>query len=162
MEQAAAPEEHAPTRRLSATARIGLAAVLATVVARILLGSFVVNDWEGWGTFVGFSLAVIVEGLVLGGLVFGVGVRLGSRGSEGRRVVAALVFGLLAVLSLAIPYSAPQPVIGAAAIALAVPTTRHGRARSASAGLLLGLVTITLWVAFMVFAVVTGDWPVNY
>ncbi|HSI97470.1 MAG TPA: hypothetical protein VK926_03840, partial [Gaiellaceae bacterium] len=119
-----------PARRLSLTARIGLAAVMTAVAARILLGSFVVNDWEGWGTFLSFAVTAVVEGLVLGGLVFGLAVRLASRGSNRRRAVAALVLGVLGVLALAIPYSAPQPIIGAAAVALGLPALQRGGSSS--------------------------------
>jgi hypothetical protein len=164
MEQPAPAAATPSRRRVSRTARIGLVAVAAAVAARILLGNFVVNDWEGWGTFVGNAFAAVVEGVVLGGLVFGVVVRLAAKRRGRAPAITALVLGLLGALALAAPYSAPQPIFGAAAVALGLLAHEQPDAGSLSArpAIALGLMVIGVWAAFMVYAVSTGDWPVDY
>lgn len=151
----------AAPRGLSRTARIAVAVVAAAIVARVVLGSFVVNEWEGWGTFVAFAVAAVVEGLFLGALVFGV-VAIAARRRGRFPAVAATVLGLLAAASLAVPYSAPQPIIGAGAVALGlVGADRQRASRASRAAVALGLLVIAVWVVFLVFAVATDDWPVQ-
>jgi hypothetical protein len=153
-------------RRLSREAKLGAVAVAAVVTARIVIGSFVVNEWEGWGTFLSFAITAAVEGIVLGALVFGLLVRLAVRSHGTRPAVTALIVGILAALSLAIPYSAPQPIIGMGALALGLaardrPESRPGLLRLAGVGIALGLLVITAWISFVFFTIVTGDWPVS-
>lgn len=152
-------------RGLSREARLGIVAVAGVVTARIVIGSFVVNEWEGWGTFLSFAVAATVEGIVLGALMFGLLVRLAARSRGTRPAGAAFVVGVLAVLSLAIPYSVPQAIIGTAAVALGLagrrPEGRIGSSRLAGGGIALGLIAILGWIWFVVFTIVTGDWPVG-
>ena len=105
-------------RRLSRGAKIGLVTVGAVVGIRIVVGNLVINDWEGWGTFFVVATTLLVEGLVLGGLVFGLLVRLAARSRNPHPAVAALITGVLSVLSFAISYSAHQAILGAGAVAL--------------------------------------------
>lgn len=150
--------------KLSRTGRIGVAAVAGVVLTRVVLGNFVVNDWEGWGTFVPTAIGAIVEGLLLGLVLFGLVVRLAAKSRGRRPAITACVLGILGLLALAIPYSAPQPILGAAAVALALVAAERGEAsrRTAAVGMASGLAVITVWLAFMAVAVATGDWPVNY
>jgi len=154
-----------PQRRLSREAKIGVVAVGTVIATRILLGNFVVNEWEGWSVFIPTAIGAVIEGLVLGGLVFGLLVRIAARGRGARPGVTALVVGVLAILSLAIPYSAPQVILGAAAVALGLAAVERGdngrRARLGRAGIALGSLVIVTWTAFMGFAIATGDWPVG-
>jgi hypothetical protein len=87
----------------SREAKIGVTAVAAVVAARIVIGNFVFNEWEGFGVFLGNALGAVVEGLILGGVFFGLLVRLAARSRARRLAVAAFVTSVLAVLSLAIP-----------------------------------------------------------
>jgi len=150
-------------RRLSREAKIGLAVVGAVVAIRIVGGNFIANDWEGWGTFVPTAIGAAIEGLVLWGLVFGVLVRLSARSRGDRPGVVAATIGVLAVLSLAIPYSAPQAVLGAGAVALGlVAVDRPERPLSQPLGkvaVALGLLVIAAWLSFVAFTFVTGEWP---
>jgi hypothetical protein len=153
-------------RRLSREAKLGVVAVAAVVTARIVIGSFIVNEWEGWGTFLSFAITAAVEGIVLGALVFGLLVRLAVRSRGARPAVAAFVLGILAVLSLAIPYSAPQAIVGTAAVAVGLaararPDRGRGSVRLAGGGIALGLLVILAWISFVVFTIATGDWPVG-
>lgn len=153
-------------RRLSREAKLGVVAVAAVVTARIVIGSFVVNEWEGWGTFLSFAITAAVEGIVLGALVFGLLVRLAARSRGSRPAVTAFVVGILAALSLAIPYSAPQAIVGTAAVALGLaardrPESRPRSLRLAGVGIALGLLVILAWISFVIFTIATGDWPVG-
>ena len=150
--------------RLSRQAKIGIGAVGAVVALRGVLGNFVVNEWEGWSVFLGTALATVVEGLVLGGVVFGLLVRLAARSRARRAAVAALTTSFVGVLSLAVPYSAPQAIIGAAAVALGLTARGRGdasphAARIASTAIGIGLLVIAVWLSFVAFTVATGEWP---
>jgi voltage-gated potassium channel Kch len=92
-------------------------------------------------------------------------VRIAARSRGARPSVTALVVGVLALLSLAIPYSAPQVILGAAAVALGLVAVERGdNGRGATlgrAGIALGSLVIATWTTFMGFAIATGDWPVG-
>lgn len=164
MDQAQRSSTVATTQRWLSPTRIGIAAVAATVVTRIILGNLVVNDWEDWSTFAGNAVGAVVEGLILGGIVFGLIVRLAQRNQRRRAELTGFVVGLVAVLTLAIPYSAPQPILGAAAVALGLVALDRGAEsrRMAVLAIVFGTVVIAVWLGFMAFAVITSDWPVSY
>lgn len=153
-------------RGLSREAKVGVAAVAAVVAVRVLIGNLVVNEWEGWSAFVPNAIAAALEGIVLGGLVFGLLVRPLARSRSQRLGVGASIVGVLGVLSLAIPYSAPQVIVGAAAVALGIaavdrPDVRSRSRRLARVGIVLGCLTILAWVSFAAFTIATGDWPIS-
>ncbi len=131
--------------------RIGWAALLLTVTARILLGNFVVNDWEGWSTFIGNAIGALIEGLLLFAIVLALVVRLTVERVPG---TAGVVMGVVALATLAVPYSAPQAILGAGATALGLA----GQSRWAVG---MGTVTVLTWIALMAYAVATGDWPIG-
>lgn len=148
--------------RLSREAKIGLVAVGAVVVVRVVGGNFIANDWEGWGTFIPTAIGAAVEGLVLWGLVFGLLVRISARTRGDRPAAAAAILGGLAVVSLAIPYSAPQAVLGAGAVALglvAVDRSERASQRLGKVAVAIGLLVIAAWLALVLITFVTGDWP---
>lgn len=147
--------------RLSREARIGIAAVGTVVGIRIVGGNFVANDWEGWGTFVSFSVLVVLEGLILWALVFGLVVRMAAKSHQGRPRAVAASLGVLAVLSLAVPYSAPQAILGAGAMALGLAAldSAPSARRLDEAAVALGAFSIAVWLSFVAFTFVTGDWP---
>jgi len=150
-------------RRLSREARIGIASVAAVVAIRIVGGNFIANDWEGWGTFIPTAIGAAVEGLLLWGVVFGLVVRLAARGGGYRPAVVALTTGAFAVLSLAIPYSAPQAILGAGAVALGLVAVDRAEHRTPEllgrAAIVSGLFVIVIWLSFIAITFVTGDWP---
>jgi hypothetical protein len=131
------------------TRKIGLIALVGTVLTRVVLGNFVVNEWEGWGVFVPNTIIAILEGVILWALLFVLPLRLG----RGRAGPSGIVMGVLALASFAIPYSAQQVLLSAAAIALGL----LGRSRVALA---LGGAGVALWIGFMVYAVISKEWPV--
>jgi hypothetical protein len=150
-------------RRLSRETKIGVAAVGAVVAIRIVGGNFIANDWEGWDTFVPAAIGAGIEGFILWALVFGLVVRFSAkRGGDWPGVVAVIV-GVLAVLSLAIPYSAPQAVLGAGAVALGLVAVdraeRPVSRRLGTAAIVIGAVVIAAWVSFVAITFATGDWP---
>jgi hypothetical protein len=101
---------------------------------------------------------------VLGGIIFGLVLRLAVKRPGRAPAITGIVIGILGVLALAVPYSAPQPILGAAAIALGLVGLERGAAsiRIGRSAVVAGLLVLTAWVAFMVYAVVTGEWPVDY
>jgi hypothetical protein len=152
---------------MSRESKIGVTAVLAVVAVRIGIGNFVVNEWENIGVFLGNALGAVVEGLILGGVFFGLLVRRAARSSARRLAVAAFATSVLAVLSLAIPYSAPQAIVGAAAVALglrarALAESGDGSGRLATVGLAVGLLVVAIWVVFIAVTIATGEYPVEY
>jgi hypothetical protein len=152
---------------MSRESKIGVTAVLAVVAVRIGIGNFVVNEWENIGVFLGNALGAVAEGLILGGVFFGLLVRRAARSSARRLAVAAFATSVLAVLSLAIPYSAPQAIVGAAAVALglracALPELVGGSSRLATVGLAVGLLVVAIWVVFIAVTIATGEYPVEY
>jgi hypothetical protein len=152
---------------MSRESKIGVTAVLAVVAVRIGIGNFVVNEWENIGVFLGNALGAVVEGLILGGVFFGLLVRRAARSSARRLAVAAFATSVLAVLSLAIPYSAPQAIVGAAAVALglrarALAESGDGSGRLATVGLAVGLLVVAIWVVFIAVTIATAEYPVEY
>ncbi len=95
--------------------------------------------------------------------MFGLLVRLGARRRGGRPAIAAVIVGALAGLSLAIPYSAPQAVLGAGAVALGLVAVdgseRRTSQRLGEAAIATGLLVIAVWLAFVAFTFMTGEWP---
>jgi len=155
--------EAAGEPRLSRETKIGLGTVGAVVAIRIVGGNFIANDWEGWDTFVPTAIGAAVEGLVLWGLMFGLVVRLSGRSRGDRPGVVGAIIGVLAVCSLAIPYSAPQAILGAAAVALGLIAVdraeRPASLRLGSVAVATGLFVIAAWLFFVAFTFVTGSWP---
>jgi len=153
----------APQGRLSREVRIGVGAAAFVVAIRVVIGNFVVNDWEGWGTFVPTATGAAIEGLLLLGVVFGLVVRLAARSHGDWPGVVALGVGTVALLSLAIPYSAPQALVGAGAVALGLVARDRTDGRASQwlgwAAVAIGLVVIATWLGFVVTTIVTGDWP---
>jgi hypothetical protein len=152
---------------MSRESKIGVTAVLAVVAVRIGIGNFVVNEWENIGVFLGNALGAVVEGLILGGVFFGLLVRRAARSSARRLAVAAFATSVLAVLSLVIPYSAPQAIVGAAAVALglrarALAESGDGSGRLATVGLAVGLLVVAIWVVFIAVTIATAEYPVEY
>ncbi|WP_156971301.1 hypothetical protein [Knoellia sinensis] len=139
---------------------VGLAAVTVTVVTRALLGNLVVNEWPGWQMFLENAVAAVVEGIVLGLLVFALVVRRALRGPNVVR--ASVVLALVAFLGLAVPYSAHQLILGAAVLTLGVAARERTTSPAAAFVVASGLAVIAAWVAFVLFAVLTGDWPIDY
>lgn len=159
----AAPTAPAVRDRFSREARIGIAAVAAVFAIRVAIGNFVVNDWEGWGVFVSTAIGAAIEGLLLWGVVFGLVVRLAARGQGDWTGAIAVVIGGLAVLSLAIPYSAPQAVLGAGAVALGlVAGDRSDSRRSQWLGrvaVAIGFLVVAIWLSFVATTIVADEWP---
>lgn len=77
--------------------------------------------------------------------------------------MVALTTGAFAVLSLAIPYSAPQAILGAGAVALGLVAVDRAEHRTPQllgrAAIVSGLFVIVIWLSFIAITFVTGDWP---
>lgn len=144
------------------------AAVFVALETPHFVGGLVGNDWEGWRTFFENFAFVVVTGLVLVGLVYGMLVRWGlkpsSRGRN-RPALVGLIAGLLSVASYAIFFTWAPVVIAPSAILL----SREGLARAqegiggrriAIAGAALGLTSIGIFAALVTYAALhQGNYP---
>jgi hypothetical protein len=147
----------------SAVLRTGIAVGAALILFRTVGGNFA-NEWEGWGTFLSTAAAVTVEGAVWVALTFGLLVRIGLRptpGGHNRPARAALLGGVLSILSFAVFFTGAPVIVGAGAVMLALAGLRWARSGiggrgAALAGLVLGALTITGALAFYITAIVDG------
>lgn len=79
-------------------------AVLVVVEAIHVIVATLVNDWDGWGTFLVVLVFALVSGLVIVGLTYGLLVRWGMKPhprQRNRPAAAALAAGMLSVVSYA-------------------------------------------------------------
>jgi hypothetical protein len=142
---------------------VGLAVAVAVILIRTVGGTFA-NDWEGWGTFLMQASAALVEGGLWAALTFGLLVRIGLRsGSSGhnRPARAALLGGVLGILSFAVFFTGAPVVVGAGVIMLAFEGLRRARSGmggrgAAHAGLALGAVTVAVALGFYATTLVDG------
>ena len=133
-----------------------------------VVGGLVGNDWEGWSTFFINFAFVVVTGLVLVGLVYGLLVRWGLKPSargRNRPALVGLVAGLLSLASYAIFFTWAPVLIAPSAVLLG----REGLARAeegtggrpmAIAAAALGLTSIGIFTALVTYAALhQGNYP---
>jgi hypothetical protein len=98
------------------------AAVLAADLVIHFGVGLLVNDWEGWAVAAGTFLFVLVTGLVIVGLTFGLLVRWAlkpSPGGRNRAALAALPTGVASLAAYAIFFTWAPVLIAPAALLLA-------------------------------------------
>lgn len=144
------------------------AATFAGVEIVHVIGGLAVNDWEGWGTFFGGLSFIVVSGLVLVGLIFGLFVRWGLKPSprgRNRPALAALAAALLSVAGYAVFFTWAPLLIAPAAVLLGragltrAQENRRGRGY-AVAGAVIGLASFAFGVAMISYALLhQGDFP---
>lgn len=157
--KADAPEEPDQRRVL----RVGLVVAAGLILFRTVGGNFA-NEWEGWGTFLTNAAVATVEGALWAALTFGLLVRIGlrsTRDGHNRPARAALLGGVLGVLSFAVFFTGAPVIVGAGAVMLAIEGLRRARSGmggrgAALAGLILGAMTIAGALVFYSLAVVDG------
>ena len=127
-----------------------------------------VNDWEGWSNFAGNFVAVMIWGLALVGLTFGLLVRWGLKDSpkgRNRAALASLGAGIASIVAYAIYFMWAPFVVGPAAVILAAVGLRTARESDpggrtfALVGGVLGGLSSAYWVFCIVFALSTGLLP---
>jgi hypothetical protein len=128
-----------------------------------------VNEWEGWSAVVPLVVFILITGLVVVGVSFGVLARWGLRPTpvgRNRAATAALIAGIASVISYAaIAIWAPM-LIAPAALLLALAALRQprddgGRVR-AMAGGALGALSLAAWVWFVGQVLITGEFPFSF
>jgi len=165
--EAAARPASGPSGRLWLKWGIAVFAVVETVhfTAGLLL-----NDWEGWGVALGVLAFVIVTGVVVVGLTYGVLVRWGLKPSPraNRPALAALVAGVLSIVSWVAFFMWAPVLIAPAAVLLGragkakAGPEREGRVQAA-AGTILGLLSLAVLLGFFTYAAFNhGDFPPPY
>lgn len=158
----------ANTKRRAPQWRQQALAVLAAYLIVHNGAATAVNHWEGWSAFAGNVVVVTIWGIVLVGLTFGLLVRWGLKASptgRNRAAIASLGAGVASLLTYAIYFMWAPFVVAPAAIILAragLRTARDGGGRGrgyALAGGLLGALSLAYWIFCIVFALVTGSFP---
>jgi hypothetical protein len=145
--------------------RTGLVVLAGYLILHIGLASLV-NDFEGWANFVSNTTVIVVWGLVLGGLTFGLLVRWGLKPSptgRNRAAIAATVAGAASVLCYATYFMWTPLVVAPAALLLAHEGLKsagsQGGRSYALLGGILGAFSLGYWVFCMVFVLFTGTFP---
>lgn len=160
----AAPEAVAPLiRRPASPVRVGLALAISLIGIHALAGNFA-NEWEGWGVALSNMVFAAVSGALAVGLTFGVFVRRGLRTTadgRNRPARAALLVGVVGVLSYVIFFTGAPAILGAGAITLGLAGLRQaregmGRRRAAVAGLILGAANVAFTLAFYAAEIFSG------
>lgn len=144
------------------------AAVFVGLETAHLVGGLVGNEWEGWRTFLENFAFVVVTGLVLVGLIYGLLVRWGLRSSprgRNRPALVGLAAGILSVASYAIFFTWAPILVAPGAVLLGRAGLARARAgqggrRAALAGASLGLLSAGAFVALVAYAAFhDGDYP---
>lgn len=138
------------------------------VAAEVLIHGVAAGLLNGWEDMAGNLVFLVIFGLVVGGLVFGLLVRLGSRLSRephrNRAASTGLVCGLLAVASYGVFFVGAPPIAGAGALVLGragLGQVRAGRGGAGPAWIAIGLGTIAIafWLFLYIAALMLGDFP---
>jgi hypothetical protein len=144
--------------------RWGAAVLVADLVVHTTAG-VLANDWQGWGVFWGNVVFVVVTGLVIVGVTFGLVVRWALRPTLGgnRAATVALWTGAASLASYAIFFTWAPLLIAPAALLLAregLRTSRSpGERRRALAGRVLAVCTFAVFAWFVVAVFVSGTYP---
>jgi len=145
--------------------RAGLVVLAGYLILHIGLASLV-NDFDGWANSVNNAVAIVVWGLVLVGLTFGLLVRWGLKESptgRNRAALAATGAGAASVLAYGIYFMWTPLVVAPAALLLAhagwmAAGSKGGRGFALIGGA-LGTLSLAYWIFCMVFVLITGSFP---
>lgn len=143
-------------------------ATFAGVEAVHVIAGTALNDWEGWGTFFSILVFVVVSGLVIVGLVYGLLVRWGLEASprgRNRAAFASLAAGLLSVAGYAVIFTWAHLLVAPAAVLLGragltqAQEGRGGRAYALS-GALIGYASFAFGATLLIYAILNeGNYP---
>jgi hypothetical protein len=132
------------------------------------VGGLLGNDWEGWRTFLENFAFILVSGLVLVGLIYGLLVRWGLKPSprgRNRAALVGLIAGALSVASYAIFFTWAPVLIAPSAVllgraGLARAHEGQGRRAQAMVGTFLGLLTFVVFLGLATYAAFhNGNYP---
>lgn len=146
---------------MSRELKLGTGAVAAAVVIHTLV-AWVINDWEA---AISTFLLILIFGLVVGALVFGLIVRWGVRGSAQHAAIAGLATSILSILSYGVFFIGAPPIIGAGGAVLGQVGLNRAQSRqtgiraTAWIAILVGLAAIAFWLFLYAFALATDDFP---
>ena len=136
------------------------------VIAEVVIHGLAAGALNDWEEFVPTLAFLLVFGLVVGALVFGLLVRLGSRPSDERNrpAITGLVCGVLALASFGVFFVGAPPIVGAGSVVLGRAGLHQAEAGRggivpARAAIGLGTVVIGAWLFLYIAAVILGDFP---
>src|SRR4051812_11003306 len=143
------------------------AGVFAGVETLHFTGGVLTNDWEGWGVFLGNLAFVVVTGAVIVGLTYGLLVRWGLKASprgRNRPALAGFAAGVLSLAAYPVLFMWAPVLIAPAAVLLgragvAGADAGQGSRAYATAGVLLGLASLVVFLGLVTYALVTGSFP---
>jgi len=142
--------------------RWGTAVLTADLVVHNTAG-VLVNDWEGWGVVAQTFVFVLVTGLVIVGVTFGLVVRPALRAT--RIAGAGLGMGLASLAAYALFFTWAPVLIAPAALLLGREGWRRARTpqerRLPAIGAALGVVSLAVFASFFIFMVFTGHYPLG-
>lgn len=151
-----------PSRHPANPLRVGLAVAISVIVIHALGGNFA-NEWEGWGVALQTVSFAAVFGALTLGLTFGVLVRRGLTAADGRNrpARAALLVGVVGILSYVIFFTGAPAIVGAGAITLGLEGLRQARGGMggrgpAVTGLVLGAANVVFTLAFYAAEIASG------
>ncbi len=142
------------------------AAVLAADLIVHTTAAALVNDWEGWANGAQNFAFILVTGIVIVGLTYGLLVRWGLKPSphgRNRAALAALCAGAATLASYAIVFTWAPVLIAPAALVLATDGLRSAHDRSgrgfAITGAALAVTSLIMAVYFALAVTITGNFP---
>jgi hypothetical protein len=142
------------------------AAILAADVIVHNTAGTLSNDWEGWGVAAVNFAFILVSGLIVVGLTFGLLVRCGLKPSprgRNRAALAALGAGIASLAAYGLYFTWAPALVAPAALVLARAgfhdAAERGGRGYALAGAALGTVSLALWTAVLTYAWITGHFP---
>lgn len=145
--------------------RWGTTVLAADLIVHTTAG-VLVNDWEGWANAAQNFAFVLVTGIVIVGLTYGLLVRWGLKPSphgRNRAALAALGAGAASLASYAIVFTWAPVLIAPAALVLAREGLRqsgtHGGYPSAITGAALAVTSLIVAVFFAIVVILTGYFP---
>ncbi|MFN2556454.1 MAG: hypothetical protein ABR592_06190 [Nitriliruptorales bacterium] len=148
--------------------KVGALATGAEIVLHAGVAQLV-NPWEGWDLFFETLVALVISGVVLGLLAFGLLLRWGLKeSSKGRNrpALASAIGGVISVASYYLFFVWMPVFFGVAAVVLGrtglIRSQRRGGRGAALVGTMLGGAALAFWVFLVIWVLIFHDYPIEF